>query len=116
MGPLCEQCDIQAQLWGKHWSKNGGYTCADCSQMSLNNYLIVAIFCWTMLSILLAIRSEILALQQQQIALTMKKMTKGAYVQQKSDLTGVYMKFITTYIQITSAVASFNLDVPDGIF
>ena len=43
-------------------------------------------------------------------------MTKGAYMQQKSDLTGVYMKFITTYIQITSAVASFNLDVPEGIF
>ncbi len=48
--------------------------------MSLNNYLIVAIFSWTMLSILLAIRSEILALHQQQIARTMKKMTKGAYV------------------------------------
>ncbi len=43
-------------------------------------------------------------------------MTKGAYLQQKSDLTGVYLKFITTYIQITSAVATFNLDVPEGIF
>ena len=43
-------------------------------------------------------------------------MTKGGYVQQKSDLTGVYLKFITTYIQITSAVASFNLDIPEVIF
>jgi hypothetical protein len=48
--------------------------------MNLNNYLIAAIFVWTMFSITLAIRSEILALHQQQIAKTMKKMTKGAYM------------------------------------
>ncbi|EAR96614.2 transmembrane protein, putative (macronuclear) [Tetrahymena thermophila SB210] len=73
IGALCEECDIEGQFWGEKYSKTAKYSCALCSKMQYNSWIIVALTFWTLCSMLIAIRGNISSLKIEAAQLAIKR-------------------------------------------
>lgn len=57
IGALCEECDLYGEVWGQTYSHSSEYTCALCSSVSGNVLKIVGVSLWTLISLVLSVKS-----------------------------------------------------------
>ncbi|EAS04487.2 transmembrane protein, putative (macronuclear) [Tetrahymena thermophila SB210] len=114
IGALCEECDIDGKVWGERYSHSSDFTCGKCSQISDNVIKIVAISLWTIISIYLSASSSIQLVQHntmRNIFILLGTISAGKSTE-KSNLTSVLIKILTSYFQIISVLFTFKLNTP----
>ncbi|EGR29910.1 hypothetical protein IMG5_146280, partial [Ichthyophthirius multifiliis] len=113
LGPFCIECDIQGNIWGESYSKEGKYSCSKCSEMKYNYIIIIILTIWTFISMVAAVLSEFKDIQKQQIFRTIKVLDdKRLYLRNNiNNMTSVYVKIFTNYFQIVSCISKFDIGV-----
>ncbi|KAL4492983.1 hypothetical protein ABPG72_020762 [Tetrahymena utriculariae] len=114
IGALCEECDIDGKVWGERYSHATDFTCGKCSQISDNIIKIVAISIWTIISIYLSASSSKELVQHnimRNIFILLGTISAGKSTE-KSNLTSVLIKILTSYFQIISVLFTFKLSTP----
>ncbi|KAL4492982.1 hypothetical protein ABPG72_020761 [Tetrahymena utriculariae] len=117
IGALCEECDIDGKVWGERYSHATDFTCGKCSEISDNVIKIVVISFWTIISIYLSASSSIELVQHnimRNIFILLGTISAGKTTE-KSNLTSVLIKILTSYFQIISVLFTFRLNTPTAL-
>ena len=59
MGAFCETCDINSHYWSEKYSFAGKGVCGKCSQADSNNFKVIGLMCWTLVSMLISVKGTI---------------------------------------------------------
>ncbi|CAD8125242.1 unnamed protein product [Paramecium sonneborni] len=112
IGALCEQCDIY-NIEGKgSWSMNGQYKCGSCDQIGNNTFKVVLVSAWTIISIMLQVKSTMEMVDNIVLG---NKLKKSYFENPKTGYGGILIKVLTNYLQIIGVVTTFQLSLPSAL-
>ncbi|CAD8108833.1 unnamed protein product [Paramecium primaurelia] len=112
IGALCEQCDIYNIMGDGQWSVSAQYKCGSCDDVGDNTLKVALISTWTLISIMLSVKSTMEAVNNMILS---KKFSKYFVEQIKAGQGGILIKVLTNYLQIIGAVATFQLSLPSAL-
>ncbi|CAD8109520.1 unnamed protein product [Paramecium sonneborni] len=106
IGALCEECDLHNIRGLGHFSTSDKYSCGSCIDKSKNAVVIAGISLWTLISILITVRSNKTLNEQMMLKRIISRLIPST-VQYHSNF-GILIKMITNHLQIVSAVFTFR--------
>ncbi|CAD8117342.1 unnamed protein product [Paramecium sonneborni] len=109
VGALCEECDIYNIRGFGHFSTNKKYTCGSCVDNKQNIVAITAISLWTLISILISVRSNVSLNQQMILKKVISRLIRTTNLQNHSNL-GILIKMTTNHLQIVSVIFTFKFN------
>ncbi|CAK68383.1 unnamed protein product (macronuclear) [Paramecium tetraurelia] len=112
IGALCEQCDIYNIMGNGQWSVSAQYKCGSCNDVGDNSIKVALISTWTLISIMLSVKSTMEAVNNMIIS---HKFSKYFVEQTKAGQGGILIKVLTNYLQIIGAVQTFQLSLPSAL-
>ncbi|KAM3138611.1 hypothetical protein pb186bvf_009363 [Paramecium bursaria] len=114
IGALCEQCDLYDIRGNGAYAISGSYQCGECINVYANAITIVIICCWTLISIFISVKGTLDLVQD---LIYYIKATKIGFIPSVSDkgTIAILVKILTNYLQIISAIATFQLQFPPGL-
>ncbi|CAD8125007.1 unnamed protein product [Paramecium sonneborni] len=112
IGALCEQCDIYEIMGKGKWSVSAQYKCGSCNDVGDNTLKVVLISLWTLISIMLSVKSTMETVQNMVLG---KKLSKFFVEQPKTGYAGILIKVLTNYLQIIGVVSTFQLSLPSAL-
>lgn len=59
---------IYGEYWTTNYSKSGPFSCANCEKIKYNSYIVGLLTLWTLISMTIAIRGDIDALENKAAA------------------------------------------------
>ncbi|CAD8109141.1 unnamed protein product [Paramecium sonneborni] len=113
IGALCEECDLHNIRGLGHFSTSNKYSCGSCIDKSKNAVVIAGISLWTLISILITVRSN-KSLNEQMLLKRIISRLIPSRVQYHSNF-GILIKMITNHLQIVSAVFTFRFTSLIGV-
>ncbi|KAL4477075.1 hypothetical protein ABPG72_015388 [Tetrahymena utriculariae] len=116
VGPLCEQCDYTGDIWGSRYMSDGKYNSINCKDLQndikfLLPSILVGVFMifYILFSVKMALNiSQNIIFGYYLRKLNMLNISKSAY----QDTTNMNMKPMMNYIQISSLINTFEVDLP----
>lgn len=111
IGALCEACDLDAERWSESYANSDSYSCGKCSVIKWNVVIITVLSLYSILNIFLNVQSIQSMVKMEQRLDIMKSFTT---MSEKTDRYGILLKIFTNYMQIISALTTFQLDTPPG--
>ncbi|CAD8108685.1 unnamed protein product [Paramecium primaurelia] len=106
IGALCEECDIHNYRGFGHFSTSAKYTCGSCVDNNQNIAAITAISLWTLISILISVRSNV-SLNEKIILKKIISRLVLTKIQYHSNF-GILIKMTTNHLQIVSVIFTFK--------
>ncbi|CAD8121897.1 unnamed protein product [Paramecium sonneborni] len=113
IGALCEECDIYNIRGFGHFSTSSKYSCGSCIQNNQNYAALTAISVWTLISILISVKSNIKINDQILLKRVISKLINIKF-QYHSNL-GILIKITNNHLQILSTIFTFHFQTIDGI-
>ncbi|CAD8127415.1 unnamed protein product [Paramecium sonneborni] len=113
IGALCEECDLYNLRGDGQFSTSTKYSCGSCTEKSKNSLIITAITIWTLISILISVRSTVELLNMAAIKIRFSKIRAFSFMQE--DQSGVLIKMLTNHLQILATITTFQLNIPNGV-
>ncbi|EAR88967.3 transmembrane protein, putative (macronuclear) [Tetrahymena thermophila SB210] len=133
IGPLCEECDIYGEFWGKSYTRSNQYQCQLCQELKYNSWKIVLTYIWILFSIFFTVQdhenfflknifinnirrqSQKLGMQNFQKpsnSMVLSQQSQKTLKSIKGDMSAKnYIKIFTNYAQIVSQAVAFNLNI-----
>ncbi|KAL4495276.1 hypothetical protein ABPG73_022321 [Tetrahymena malaccensis] len=133
IGPLCEECDIYGEFWGKSYTRSNQYQCQLCRELKYNSWKIVLTYIWILFSIFFTVKDHEnfflktvfvnnIRRQSQRFGMQSFQKPSNSLLQSqqnqktlKSNLRNMpaknYIKIFTNYAQIVSSAVAFNLNI-----
>ncbi|KAL4497936.1 hypothetical protein ABPG72_014793 [Tetrahymena utriculariae] len=115
IGPQCEQCDIYGSVWNTEFQSDGKFSCINCTELRQPKYLFPTILIalgmviYIILSIHIAYEINTLIVQGYYLRqLNLLSINKSAY----QDTTNMNIKAMVNYMQISSMVNTFVVQLP----
>ncbi|EAR95682.3 transmembrane protein, putative (macronuclear) [Tetrahymena thermophila SB210] len=115
IGPQCEQCDIYGNMWEAEYQSDGKFSCINCTELRQPKYLFPMIFIalgmviYIILSVHIAYEINTLIVQGYYLRqLNLLSINKSAY----QDTTNMNIKAMVNYMQISSMVNTFVVQLP----
>ncbi|EAR82391.2 transmembrane protein, putative (macronuclear) [Tetrahymena thermophila SB210] len=112
IGPLCENCDVLGEVWGKPYSQTLQYQCAPCTDyfstyvrwgllfLAVNIYILGTL--WIFFGIY----------RQRSIIYYLRQAGMIAFGNSaRRDQSSTYLKFLITYAQLQSNINQFKYDI-----
>ncbi|KAM3129816.1 hypothetical protein pb186bvf_018110 [Paramecium bursaria] len=111
IGALCEQCDLYNTRGDGSYATSGQFQCGSCSNLSLNTLQIILIITWALISIFLSVKGTVENVDEYIIRM---KGTKAGFICVYYEIVqiAVLIKILTNYLQIISAIGTFQLKLP----
>ncbi|CAD8176760.1 unnamed protein product [Paramecium pentaurelia] len=106
VGALCEECDIYNIRGFGYYSTSTKYSCGSCVENNQNIAVITAISLWTLISILISVRSNI-SMNEQMILKKIIARLLRSNMQNRSNF-GILIKMTTNHLQIVSVIFTFK--------
>ncbi|CAD8156959.1 unnamed protein product [Paramecium octaurelia] len=106
IGALCEECDIENIRGFGYFSTNKKYSCGSCIDDNQNIAAITAISLWTLISILISVRSNVSLNEQMVLKKVIQKLIRSN-MQYHSNF-GILIKMTTNHLQIVSVIFTFR--------
>ncbi|KAL4486582.1 hypothetical protein ABPG73_003886 [Tetrahymena malaccensis] len=116
IGPQCEQCDIYGNMWNAEYQSDGKFSCVNCTELRQPKYLFPMILIalgmviYIILSVHIAYQINTLIVQGYYLRqLNLLSINKSAY----QDTTNMNIKAMVNYMQISSMVNTFVVQLPE---
>ncbi|KAL4450758.1 hypothetical protein ABPG74_011600 [Tetrahymena malaccensis] len=113
IGPLCEECDINGQLWGQSYTRQGDYSCSPCSGNT--NPIVKQIFLYLGILVYLAFSIVFFLQIYIQTAKTYYLRQLGIVSLGNSSLnhrSSIYAKQMLHYFQVMSVIQVLDYKMP----
>ncbi|CAD8211806.1 unnamed protein product [Paramecium pentaurelia] len=113
IGALCEECDLYNLRGDGQFSTSTKYSCGSCTEKNKNSIIITAITLWTLISILISVKSTVELLKR--VAIKVRIGQNRAFSHMQEDQSGVLIKMLTNHLQILSTITTFQINMSSGV-
>ncbi|CAK67884.1 unnamed protein product (macronuclear) [Paramecium tetraurelia] len=113
IGALCEECDLYDIRGDGQFSTSTKYSCGSCTEKDKNSIIITAITLWTLISILISVKSTVELLKK--VAIRVRLGQNRAFSNMQEDQSGVLIKMLTNHLQILATITTFQLNMSVGL-
>ncbi|CAD8209458.1 unnamed protein product [Paramecium octaurelia] len=113
IGALCEECDLYDIRGDGQFSTSTKYSCGSCTEKDKNSIIITAITLWTLISILISVKSTVELLKK--VAIRVRLGQNRAFSHMQEDQSGVLIKMLTNHLQILTTITTFQINMSVGL-